>query len=105
MNYFIHVHLALNRALCSFCSLLYSHCFLLFSCFSLLLASILHSSLIVLFQLPKLFSLCPQCLVSVLRASLPVQMAVALLGAGSAMGTTIVPMVLMRYHSNHFLLH
>ena len=103
MNYFIHVRLALNRALCSFCSLLYSHCSLLFSCFSLLLASTLRSSLIVLFQPPKLFSLCPQCLGSVLKVSFPAQMAVALRGAGSAMGTTTVPMVQMRYQSNHFL--
>lgn len=40
--------------------------------------------------------LCPQCLDSVQRVSLPAQTAVASPGAGSAMVTTIVPMVQTR---------
>lgn len=66
---------------------------------SLLLASALCSCSIIVSRPPKLSSLCPQCLVSVQRVSLPAQTVVALPGAGSATGTTTVPMVQMRYRS------
>lgn len=92
-----------QSTLCSFCSLLYSHLSLLFSFplrLSLLLASALCSRVIILSHPSKLSSLCPQCLVSVRRASFPAQMAVALPGGGSAMGTTTALMVQTRYRSS-----
>ena len=46
----------------------------------------------------ELSPLCPQCLVSVRRASSPAQMAAASPGAGSATGTTTVPTAQMRCH-------
>ena len=64
---------------------------------SLLLASGLCS--IILPRPTELSSLCPQCLVSAQRASSPAQTAVALPGAGSATGTTTVPMVQTRYRT------
>lgn len=98
MNYqpcFIHVRLALPRA--TLCSFLQSALFPPFSslfpfpnaspCSSLLLSV---PCSIFLSQPPKLSSLCPQCLVSVRRASSPAQMVAASPGAGSAMGTTTV---------------
>lgn len=92
--YFIYVCLAFRSS---------TTCF--FSCYAFL-ASLPALSLYFLFIFFQIFShvseltvVCSQCLESAQRASLPAPTAAALLAAGSAMGTTIVLMVPMRYHS------
>lgn len=92
--YFIYVCLAFRSS---------TTCF--FSCFAFL-ASLPALSLYFIFIFFQIFShvseltvVCSQCLESAQRASLPAPTAAALLAAGSAMGTTIVLMVPMRYHS------